>query len=145
MPAKDITLYGLGAVRFTIPSTEQTPQRGFTIAIFQSGKHHHDKLLASDTAPSLSNDTIASSRSDASIVLKKDTGYLLMLYGDEAPSTPAPVQPGYPTPGNNPFPAPSGFGTQQPGMPVQPPYPGNPTYQPGYPGAPNASPTPYRY
>jgi hypothetical protein len=144
MPSKDVTLYGLAAIRFTIPSTEETPQRGFTVAVFQSGKKHREKLMDSDTAPTLANDVIASNRTDAPIVLKKDTGYLLMLYGDEAPSTPAPVQAGYPTPGNNPFPAPSGYATQQPGMPVQPPYPGNPTYQPGGPTNPYATPTPFR-
>jgi len=140
MPAQDITLYGLGAVRFKIPSTEQAPERGFTVAIFQSGKRHHDKLIDSDTEAKLADDNVASDRSDATIVLKKATGYLLMLYGDEAPPTPAPVQQGYPTPENNPFPVPSTYGTPIPGSPG---YPGQATYPPGAPGNPYATPTPF--
>ncbi len=145
MPAQDVTLYGLGAVRFKIPSTEQLPGRGYTVAIFQSGKRHHDKLLDSDTDSKLANDVIASDRSDASIVLKKGTGYLLLLYGDEAPATPAPVQSGYPTPGNNPFPMPSAYGTPYPGQATYPPGQPNPyaTYAPGQPN-PYATPTPFR-
>jgi hypothetical protein len=137
MPSQDITLYGLGAVRFTIPATEEIPQRGFTVAVYQSGKHHHEKLLDADTDAPLVNDVVASGRSDSPIVLKKDIGYLLMLYGDDTPATPAPVQPGYPTPGNNPFPVPSTYGSSQPG------YPGQPTYPPGSVN-PYATPTPFR-
>ncbi len=141
MPAQDLTLYGLGAVRFKIPSTEQTPGRGYTVAIFQSGKHHHDKLLDSDTDSKLSDDVVASGRSDVTIELKKSTGYLLLLYADEAAATPAPVQSGYPTPGNNPFPMPSTLPTPYPGNPG---YPGTPTYPPNGPVNPYASPTPFR-
>jgi hypothetical protein len=136
MPSEDITLYGLGAVRFTIPTTEQLPGRGFTVAVYQSGKHHKDKLLDSDTDAAVSNDTIASGHADTPLVLKKDTGYLLMLYGDEGPPTPAPVQAGYPTPGNNPFPMPSTYGAPQSGYPGQPVSPGGPTN-------PYATPTPF--
>jgi hypothetical protein len=141
LPGQDLTLYGLGAVRFKIPTAEQLPDRGFTVAIFQSGKHHHDKLIDSDTDAKLSDDVVASSRSDVSIELKKNTGYLLLLYADEAAPTPAPVQPGYPTPGNNPFPMPSSNTTPYPGGPG---YPGQPTYPPGGPNNPYASPTPFR-
>jgi hypothetical protein len=35
--AADVPIYGLGAVRFTLPSTELLPKRGFTIALFESG------------------------------------------------------------------------------------------------------------
>jgi len=141
MPGQDLTLYGLAAVRFKIPSTEQTPGRGFTVAIFQSGKHRHDKLIDSDTDSKLADDVVASSRSDVPIELKKNTGYLLLLYADEAAPTPAPVQSGYPTPGNNPFPMPSTYATPYPGSPG---YPGQPTYPPGGPVNPYASPTPFR-
>lgn len=141
MPGQDLTLYGLGAVRFKIPSAEQLPDRGYTVAIFQSAKHHHDKLIDSDTDSKLSDDVVASSRSDESIELKKNTGYLLLLYADETAPTPAPVQAGYPTPGNNPFPMPSTNATPYPGAPG---YPGQPTYPPGGPANPYASPTPFR-
>jgi hypothetical protein len=146
----DVPLYGLGAVRFTLPQTELTPKRGFTIALFESGKHNHNKLLNYDTDPTVSGQIVYSSQTEPSIVLKKNSGYLLMIYGDEGAATagPATVAPGYPGPGNNPFPTPSGYGqpqyTQVPGYP-QTPYPGSPqTPYPGYPQTPYPGyPTPY--
>jgi hypothetical protein len=108
-PETDLSLYGLGAIRFTIPSTELLPRRGFTIAVYESGKHRHDHLIAYDTDPAVGNSFIASDESDP-LVLKKGIGYLLLLYGDDTAPTPAPAQvaPGYPSPGNNPFPTPTG-------------------------------------
>jgi hypothetical protein len=49
-PAVDVALYGLGAARFTIPASEQTPNRGFTVAIFSASKKHKPQLIASDTS-----------------------------------------------------------------------------------------------
>jgi hypothetical protein len=131
MPSSDLPLYGLGAVHFTLPLTEMTPKRGYTVAIYESGKHRHDKLMNYDTDPVAGDGTVYSAQTDP-VILKKGKGYLLMIYGDDegpAPSS-ATVPPGYPSPGNNPFPAASGSG-----------YP-----QPGYTQVPNnpyASPTPY--
>jgi len=140
----DVSLYGLGAVRFTLPSAELTSKRGFTIAIYASGKHNHNKLLNYDTDPTISGQIVYSSQTEPSIVLKKGSGYLLMIYGDEEPAAPSTVAPGYPSPGNNPFPQPSGYAqpgyTQIPGYPQgapQTPYPGSPqTPYPGYPTTP---------
>jgi len=123
----DVPLYGLGAVHFTLPSSELTPKRGFTVALYESGKHNHNRLLNYDTEPLVENDVVYSSQADP-IVLKKGSGYLLMIYGDDEPAPAATVAPGFPSPGNNPFPMPSG--SVQPGY-TQAPYPG------GY------SPTPY--
>jgi hypothetical protein len=132
--AADVPIYGLGAIRFTVPSNELLPKRGFTIALFQSGKHNHDKLIAYDTDPAVSSGGVASALTDP-IVLKKGIGYLLLLYGDETAPTPAPVAPGYPSPGNNPFPTPTP--TYNPANPPGYPY-GTPT-----PYNPYATPTPY--
>jgi hypothetical protein len=126
-PSSDLPIYGLGAIRFTLPATELLPKRGFTVAVYEAGKHNHDHLVAYDTDASVANSVVSSALSDP-LVLKKGIGYLLLLYGDESPATPVPAQvaPGYPTPGNNPFPTPTGNG-----------YPGNP------PGYPYGTPTPY--
>ena len=106
-PETDLSLYGLGAIRFTIPSTELLPRRGFTIAVYENGKHRHERLIAYDTEPTVASAVIASGATDP-LVLKKGIGYLLLLYGDDTAPTPAPVAPGYPSPGNNPFPTPTG-------------------------------------
>jgi hypothetical protein len=135
----DVPIYGLGAIHFTVPSTELLPKRGFTIAIFESGKHNHDKLIAYDTDPAVSGSGVASALTEP-LVLKKGIGYLLLLYGDETAPTPAPVAPGYPTPGNNPFPTPTG--TYNPANPPGYPY-GSPTpYGAPTPYNPYATPTP---
>ncbi|MBC5799642.1 MAG: hypothetical protein GIW94_06645 [Candidatus Eremiobacteraeota bacterium] len=133
--ATPLDLYGLGAIRFTIPADEQKDGRGFTIALFESGRHHHQSLIAFDADAKL-NGSVVSVSDTQPLVLRKDTGYLLMLYGDELPSTPAPLSSGYPSPGNNPFPAPS--------VSYGPGYPGYPQ-QPGMPGTPNPFNTPTRY
>jgi hypothetical protein len=143
LPQTDISLFGLGAVRFTVPTTEIAPKRGFTIAIYQEAKHHKDRLIAYDTDAPASGSVLASSLSDP-IVLKKNAGYLPMLYGDDLGAPPAQVAPGYPQPGNNPFPAPTGSGNPpnsygQP-APCQPQQPGYPQPQQPY---QNCSPTPY--
>jgi hypothetical protein len=140
-PAVDVVLYGLGAARFTIPTSEELPGRGYTIAIFSSAKHKKPHLIANDTSASIADDVISSSLATP-LTLKKGTGYDIVLYGDELPSTPPPVQPGYATPGSNPFvsPPPSGY-PQMPGQPGQP-YPGGPNGIQTYP-PPGATPTPF--
>jgi len=145
LPATDISLFGLGAVRFTVPTAEIAPKRGFTIAIYQEGKHHKDRLIAYDTDPSVSGSVLASALADP-VILKKNAGYLLMLYGDDLGAPPAQVAPGYPQPGNNPFPTPTGSGyppnsyQQQQAPCSQPQQPGYPQPQQPY---QNCSPTPY--
>jgi hypothetical protein len=101
-PGTQISLYGLGAVRFMIPKAEQSAGRGYTIAVFTVGRHHHDALLTVDTSPELEKDIVASTRSSDPLVLKKGTGYLFMLYGDES-LAPVAVPSGYSAPGQNPF------------------------------------------
>lgn len=117
-PGAQISLYGLRAVRFTIPKSEQTAGRGYTVAIFTVGRHRHDALVTVDTSPVIEKDIVASLQSIDPIVLKKGTGYLFMLYGDES-LAPAAVPSGYPAPGQNPFvtPYPSGA----PALPGAPP------------------------
>ncbi len=135
----DLPLYGLGAVRFTLPATELTPKRGFTIALYESGKHRHDKLMNYDTEPIVGDGVVYSGQTEP-VVLKKNRGYLLLIYGDDEGPAPAAagVPAGYPSPGNNPFPTPSGA-YPQPGY-TQMPY--NPYASPT-PYNPYATPTPY--
>ncbi len=121
-PGSAISLYGLGAVRFTIPTAEQTAGRGFTVAVYTVGRRHHATLVTADPAPVLAKDVVASTHADP-LVLKKGVGYLLMLYGDELPATPGPVPSGYASPGNNPFvtPYPTGsYGGTAPGAGIGP-------------------------
>ncbi len=130
--ATPINLYGLGAISFTIPSEEQKDGRGFTIAVFESGRHRHTSLIAFDADAKVAGGVVSVGDTQP-LILKKNTGYLVMLYGDELAATPAPVVSGYPTPGNNPFPAPSGN--------FAPGYPQN--QQPGQPVGPYGTPNPY--
>jgi hypothetical protein len=133
-PASDVTLYGLGAIHFTIPQAEQTAGRGFTVAVFTAGKKHHEGLVALDAAPTLVDNVVASTQTTGTLVLTKATGYLIMLYGDELPPTPAPAG-AYPTPGTNPFPTQTPGAQGQFGQPQQ--------QQPGYPQqTPTATPFP---
>jgi hypothetical protein len=139
-PSVDVALYGLAAARFTIPTEEQTANRGYTIAIFSAAKKHKPQLIASDTSSTLANGVIASSLATP-LTLKKGMGYDIVLYGDELPATPPPVPPNYATPGSNPFVTPTPPGYQpQPGYTGQP-YPGQP--YPGQTYAPGTTPTPY--
>lgn len=124
LPATTISLYGLGAIRFTIPKAEETTGRGFTIAVFALGRHHRESLVASDTTLLLSGATVASMRTAPALVLKAGTGYHLVLYGDELAPAPGSVPSGYSAPGNNPFVT---------------PYPSAAPRSPGAPGAPAAN------
>ena len=120
-----LSLYGLGAIRFTIPAEEATTGRGFTVALFEGAHKHHETLISSDSSATVANGVVTAGASTP-ITLKKDTGYLLMLYGDELPSTPAPS---YPSPGINPFVTPAPGGVLQ-GPALQTPLPGQPTLAP---------------
>jgi hypothetical protein len=125
LPSNDVVLYGLAAIRFTIPEVEQTSGRGFTIAVFQAGKKRHQELVAFDSSPTLTNGVVASTLANDPLTLKKTTPYFVILYGDPGAPTPAPATTSYPTPGNNPFPTqtPGAQGQAQPGYPQQPSYP----------------------
>jgi hypothetical protein len=115
-----VPLYGLGAVRFTIPVEEQTEGRGFTVALFESQKKHRQHLVAFDASAVLQDDVISSSLTSPALTLKKGVGYILVLYADELAATPGPAQT-YPPPGNNPFPSPSPSGHYF-GPPTNPPF-----------------------
>jgi hypothetical protein len=136
----DLSLVGLGAVHFTIPAEEQTPNRGFTVAIFDQAKKHHDRLVAWDANAALSGTTIGATASGGPIELKKGIGYAFLLYGDElAPAAPA-AGGSYPPAGNNPFVTPGPGGAVA--NPNATPAPNNP-YATATPVNPHATPTPY--
>jgi len=119
LPATSLTLYGLGAIRVTIPKAEQSSGRGFTIAVFAVGRRHRENVVVSDATPVLANDAVSSTHVEA-FVLKAGTGYDIVLYGDDTGTAPGSVPAGYPAPGN-PFvtPYPSGA-PGAPGAPVAP-------------------------
>lgn len=136
-PAADIALYGLAAVKFTIPTEEDPATRGFTVAVFTAGKRNHDTLLTSD-AKALSSAHVVASNATDGLVLKRNTTYLFVLYGDDLPQLPGSVPSGYPAPGVNPFVTPipgTTIQTQPSGGPVSQGAPG------GYVG-PNGPATP---
>ena len=135
MPAIDVPIYGLGAIKFTIPKSEVTASRGYTIAIFTAAKKHRGKLLEYDTSPTVGTDSVTSSYADDPIVFKKNIGYEIVLYADPGLATPAPIQSGaYPNAGNNPVPYPSGL--------TPPPGSGQTPVPPGYATPPGATPYP---
>jgi hypothetical protein len=144
-----LTLPGLSAVHFTIPGEELTPNRGFTVALYDQSKKHHDRLVAVDTNATLSGDSIAATASPSPIPLKKNVGYAFLLYGDELAPPPPNAGGSYPPPGNNPFatPGPGGPGVNPYGSPAPPNPFATPTaynpYAPPTPYNPYAPPTPY--
>jgi hypothetical protein len=130
LPAVDVPIYGLGAITFTVPKSEITAARGYTIAVFTYAKKHRGKLLEYDTSPTVGTDTIASSYADDPIVFKKNIAYELVLYADPGLATPVPLPTGsYPNAGTNPVPYPSGY-TPQPGQSGSPLPPGYATPYP---------------
>lgn len=126
LPAVDVPIYGLGAITFTVPKSEITAARGYTIAVFTYAKKHRGKLLEYDTSPTVGTDSIVSSYADDPIVFKKNIAYELVLYADPGLATPVPLPTGsYPNAGTNPVPYPSGYTPQagQSGSPIPPGYP----------------------
>ena len=132
MPHGDVTLPSLAAAQFTIPSSEQTTGRGWTVALYVNSKHRKEKLLVSDPEAELSDDVVSAHDGGDPIKLTKNTGYVVLLFGDALAQTPAPYQ-SYPgagmMPGQTPYPGPG-----VPGAPAVPTFPGA-TYPPGQPGA----------
>ncbi len=144
LPATDIELSSLDAVRFTIPKEEQTPNRGFIVALYDMSKKHKPRLVAYSADTSLSSGVVTSSGGSDPLKLSKGIGYAAVLYGDDLPATPPPSMI---PPAANPFatPTPPGY-APPPGYPAPPGYP-PPTYQPGYPPPtyPPGYPTPTPY
>lgn len=133
MPHEALSIPSLAAIAFTIPSEEQTNGRGWTVALYATAKRHKLHLLAADPNAQLSDDVVTAHDDHEAIKLAKNTGYVVLLFGDALAPTPAPYQ-SYPAagamPGQTPYPSP-GF----PGAPAVPTFPGA-TYPPG-------APTPY--
>ncbi|MGB8203845.1 MAG: hypothetical protein WCE83_04145, partial [Candidatus Baltobacteraceae bacterium] len=102
----ELSLAGLSAVRFTVPSDELPPNRGFTVAIFDQSKKHHDRLVAWDANAASTGGTIGATASPSPIPLKKGVGYAFLLYGDPLVSAAPAATGSYPPPGNNPFASP---------------------------------------
>jgi hypothetical protein len=128
MPRVNLTLYALGAVRFKIPPEEAVTGRGYTIALFESGKHRRNRVLAWSPDATLGNGFISATAPSEPIVLRKNVGYFTVLYGDELIPTPGPVT-SYPPP------VPIGSGSPRPGTSGAP-------VGPGAIGAPGATPPP---
>jgi hypothetical protein len=108
--AVDLKLYSLAAARFAIPASEQTKARGYTIALFQSGKHRKSSVLAWDANASLSGNVVSVMNENDPITLKKHTGYFFVLYGDDIVpvATPQGAYPGANNPALNGSPGPGG-------------------------------------
>ncbi|MGH7755771.1 MAG: hypothetical protein ACREM8_05730 [Vulcanimicrobiaceae bacterium] len=91
-PHADLTLYGLGALRFDAPKNELTTGRKFTIAVLQPGRRHHVDTIAVDTGLTAEGTTIAS-QAVKPLTLHGGETYLVVLYGDPVVPTPAPSAP----------------------------------------------------
>lgn len=126
MPAVDIKLYSLAAAVFKLPADQRPEDRGFTIALFESHKHKKWKLLAWTPEATLDDDTVSAADATEPLVLRKKTGYVFVLYGDDLEPTPAP-RGSYPPPGNNPFATPGASATPRPFGAPPTPFNPNPT------------------
>ncbi len=135
LAATDLTLNSLDAVHFTIPKEEQTPNRGYIVALYDVSRKHKEHLVAFSSDTSLSNGVVSTTGGSDALKLNKGSGYAVVLYGDELPATPPPSAPPVVPPANNPFATP--VPSYPPGY-APPGYPQQPTYPPGYP-----TPTPY--
>jgi hypothetical protein len=98
--AVDIKLYSLAAAQFTIPASEQTKNRGFTIALFESEKHRRSRVLAWDASATLAGNVVSVMNENDPITLRRNVGYFFVLYGDDMGPVPTP-QGSYPG-ANNP-------------------------------------------
>jgi hypothetical protein len=138
-PSVDVRLYSLGALRFTIPATEQESGRGFTVALYETRKYHKDRLIDWHTDVAADGDVVRADKATDSLKLSKGHAYTVILFGDALPATPGPYSgPQYPgtqmqyPPGQNPG-QPGQLGQPfppQPGQPYPPPRPGFPTPTP---------------
>ncbi|MEO6991855.1 MAG: hypothetical protein ABI346_02840 [Candidatus Baltobacteraceae bacterium] len=144
-PSVDLSLYSLDAIHFSVPESERTDKRGFTIALYETRKHHKDREITSRVDVTAADDgDIAVRGAKDAIQLKKGHAYTAILFADPPAQTPAPVAPAPAYPPSSPTP----YGYQQQQYPGQMPYgqpgqPGQPVY-PGQPGYPQVTPTPYR-
>lgn len=126
----DVTLSSLGAVRFTVPSEELTPGRGFTVAIYDEHKKKKSALLVADTEAVAGKASVTGASSDP-VLLHKGTPYAFILFADALAASPPPAG-GYAAPGAPPgIPLPGGSPISLPGGSPIPLAPGQ-TQPPGY-------------
>jgi len=105
-PSADFPLTGAALVQLTLPK-DQLDNRGFALQLFErtfKKKGHSDKAIWTFDKSTRESNTLTFSFTPPKITVPKKSTYLLVLYGDDRPSSPAPSG----SPAATPSAAPSG-------------------------------------
>ncbi|GAC1652716.1 MAG: hypothetical protein NVS9B12_02300 [Vulcanimicrobiaceae bacterium] len=90
----DFTLDGRDSISFTLPKDELATNRAFAIQLFQEivhKKRHDYKPLFTLAKSSLTKDELTFDFTPPKLQLPKGNHFLIVLYGDQLPATPAPT------------------------------------------------------
>jgi hypothetical protein len=125
----DVTLAGKITIDYTLPK-EQVGGRGFAVQLYHEGtkkKKVTQTFFGSYSESKLTGSTLHFEINAPALAVKKDEVWLLVLYGDELPSSssPSPSPSGSPSasPSGSPSAAPSGSPGAQPQTMVSTPAP----------------------
>lgn len=91
-PSADLPLTGPAVVQLTLPK-EQLDNRGFALQLFErtfKKKTHSDKAIWTFDKSTREENTLTFSFTPPKITVPKKSTYLLVLFGDDRPSSPAP-------------------------------------------------------
>jgi len=91
-PSADFKLTGPALAQFTLPK-EQLDGRGFALQLFERTTHrkkHSDRAIWEFAKSDRQGNTLTFSFTPPKIDVPKGSTYLLVLYGDDHPATPAP-------------------------------------------------------
>ncbi len=135
-PSVDLKLYSLAALGIQIPSAEDTPSRGFTVALYETRKFHKDRQVEYHVDAQVSKSVVRATSAKDALSLSKGHEYTLILFGDALAATPSPYSP----PG---YPGMPGFGQSQNGNAPTMQQPGSGPARPG--ATPLSPPTPYPF
>jgi len=88
----DTTIFGGARIAYTLPKA-QIPGRGFAVQLFQEvhrKKKSVDTFIGTYDTSTLKGTTLTFSFVTPKLLVKKGETWLLVLYGDERPTTPSP-------------------------------------------------------
>jgi hypothetical protein len=91
-PSADFKLTGPALAQFTLPK-QQLDGRGFALQLFERTTHrkkHSDRAIWEFAKSDRQANTLTFSFTPPKIAVPKGSTYLLVLYGDDHPATPAP-------------------------------------------------------
>lgn len=91
-PSADFALTGPAQAQFTLPK-QQLDGRGFALQLFERTTHkkkHTDKAIWTFDKSTRQENTLTFDFTPPKMTVPKGSTYLLVLYGDDRPETPAP-------------------------------------------------------